>query len=144
MSQSNSAAASDSLSLDCQDAIGRGESGRAPQIVTRLATREDVIEFFGKPQRSTMRAYVAVMDGKVVGVLGVVREEVGKYFCDFKPELHPYLKSITIMRAIKASMKLVADYQGPVVSVAEHAEGCRLLNRLGFTHLDGALYGWLN
>lgn len=84
------------------------------------------------------------MDGMIVGVLGVVREHgYGKYFCDFKPKLQPYLRSITIMRAIKQSMDLVNQYRGPLISVAEHAEGCRLLNRLGFTHLQGALYGWL-
>jgi len=84
------------------------------------------------------------MDGRVVGFIGVVREgPVGKYFCDFRPELQPHLQSIQIMRAIKKSMEFVHKYQGPLVSVAEHAEGCRILNRLGFTHLEGALYGWL-
>lgn len=85
------------------------------------------------------------MDGQVVGMIGVVQEpEVGKFFVDFLPELQPYLQSITIMRALKASLALCDDYHGPVVAVAEHAEGCRMLNRLGFTHLQGALYGWLN
>lgn len=92
-----------------------------------------------------MKAYSALIDGRVVGVLGVVREgPIGKFFCDISPELQPHLRSITIMRAIKASMEIVKDYKGPVISVAEHAEGCRLLNRLGFTHLDGAYYQWLN
>lgn len=88
---------------------------------------------------------MAVMDGEVVGILGVVREgSIGKYFCDFKPELQPYLRSMTIMRAVKESMKIVENYKGPVLSLAEHAEGCRLLNRLGFNHLVGAYYGWHN
>lgn len=91
-----------------------------------------------------MRAIVAEMDGEVVGVVGVVREgPIGKYFCDISPKLQPRLRSITILRAIKASMKLVEQYKGPVVAVAEHAEGCRILNRLGFIHLDGAYYQWL-
>jgi hypothetical protein len=87
---------------------------------------------------------VAEIDGEIVGIIGVVREgPIGKYFCDIKPELEPYLRSMSIMRAIKQSMEFVHEYQGPLVSVAEHAEGCRILNRLGFTHLEGALYGWL-
>lgn len=91
-----------------------------------------------------MRAVVAVMDGRIIGILGVVREgDIGKYFCDFKPELEPYLRSMPIMRAIKQSMGFVHGYKGPLVSVAAHAEGCRILHRLGFTHLQGALYGWL-
>ena len=91
-----------------------------------------------------MRALVAVLDGRVVGMLGVVREEgYGKYFCDFKDELKPYLKSITILRGIKATLRFCDEYRGPMIAVAEHAEGCRILERLGFTHLQGVYYGWL-
>lgn len=115
-----------------------------PTITTRYATSQDVSEFWDEKISGTMRALVAEMDGEVVGFIGVVREgPIGKYFCDFKPELQPYLTSMPIMRAIKKSMEFVHEYQGPLVSVAEHAEGCRILNKLGFTHLDGALYGWL-
>jgi hypothetical protein len=79
-----------------------------------------------------------------VGVIGVVREHgIGKYFCDFSPALEPYLRSLTIMRAIKDSLRFVTEYKGPVGSIAEHAEGCRILNRLGFTHLEGTFYAWL-
>lgn len=92
-----------------------------------------------------MKAIVAEMDGKVAGIIGIVREYgYGKYFCDISPELMPHLRSITVMRAIKESMKFCEEYKGPLVAVAEHAEGCRILNRLGFTHLQGALYGWLS
>ncbi len=92
-----------------------------------------------------MRCIVAFVDGQLSGVIGVVRErEYGKFFCDFKPELQPHLRSITIMRAIKASLRFADQYQGPVIAVADHAESCRILHRLGFTHLHGAYYGWLN
>jgi hypothetical protein len=88
---------------------------------------------------------VAEMDGKVVGIIGVSRENgVGKFFADFKPELKPYLRSVTIMRGIKASLRICDEYRGPVVAIAEHGEGCRILHRLGFEHLEGAYYGWLN
>jgi len=91
-----------------------------------------------------MRANIAIMDGEIVAVVGVVRERnCGKYFCDIKPELQPYLRSITIMRAVWDSLRFLDQYRGPVVAIAEHAESCRLLNRLGFTHIDGALYGWI-
>jgi hypothetical protein len=85
------------------------------------------------------------MDGQPVGVVGVIRERYfGKFFSDFKPELQPHLRSITIMRAINGALDYADRYRGPVIAVAENAEGCRLLHRLGFTHLQGALYGWLN
>jgi hypothetical protein len=102
------------------------------------------MEYFGKPCPGTMRALVAVMDGRVVGFLGMVREgPIGKYFCDISPDLWPHVGSMAVLRAIKQSMKFVEDYKGPVIALAEHAEGCRILHRLGFTHLMGEYYTWL-
>jgi hypothetical protein len=121
------------------------EGQQAPQIITRQATRDDLEEYYGKLPAGSMRAIVAVMDGRVSGVIGVVREyNIGKFFADFRPELQPHLRSITIMRAIKGALRFADDYRGPVVAMADDAEGCRVLHRLGFTHLQGALYGWLN
>ena len=101
--------------------------------------------FYGEPAQGTMRAMVAEMDGKIVGIIGIVREpQWGKFFSDFKPELQAHLKSITIMRAIKQALRFCDEYRGPVLAVAEDAEGCRIMNRLGFTHLHGGWYGWLN
>lgn len=92
-----------------------------------------------------MRAMVACLDGEVAGFIGIVREgPIGKYFCDISPELEPYLQSMTIMRTVKQSMEFVKSYKGPVVALAEHAEGCKILNRLGFTHWEGEYYIWLS
>lgn len=91
-----------------------------------------------------MRGYVAVLDGRVEGICGIIRERnAGKFFADFSPRLKPYLRSVTIMRGVKDALRLCDEYRGPVMAVAEHAEGCRLLARLGFAHLHGAVYGWL-
>ena len=145
MPASSSAEALHDSGCDSRYSVGGiREREEAPEIVTRPARSDDIIEYFGAPQRGTIQAYVAEMDGRIVGILGIVRAHgYGRYFCDLKPKLQPYLRSITIMRAIKQSMDLVHQYRGPLISVAEHAEGCRLLNRLGFTYLQGALYGWL-
>lgn len=108
----------------------------------RNAVASDIEAFYGEPQHNTIRAIVVERD-EILGVIGVAREgEFGKFFCDFKEELTPYLKSITIMRVLKAGMKIVAEYKGPVIAVAEHAEGCRMLFRLGFTHVQGGIYEW--
>ena len=120
------------------------ERGNA-KVRTRVASAEDIERFYGTKPRATLRALVAEMEGKIVGVIGVSREgDVGKFFSDFSPELEPYVRSITIMRAVKESLNLVRQYRGPVVAIAEHGESCRILNRLGFTHLEGAYYIWLH
>ena len=148
MPASNSAEACDYFGSDSGDRFGREkeiEPTSYAKILTRAATAKDVKTYFGEPQRGTMRAIVAEMDGELVGIIGVVRKgPIGKFFCDISSELQPHLRSITILRAIKAGMELVKQYRGPVISIAEHAEGCRILNRLGFTHFDGAYYQWLN
>ncbi len=148
MLANSSAEARDDFGSNSGDQVGRENKDRreAPQkILTRTATAEDIRRYFGCSQRGTLRAIVAEMDGELVGVIGVVREgEIGKLFCDISDKLQPHLQSITILRAIKATMELVKRYRGPVVAIAEHAEGCRILNRLGFSHLDGAYYAWRN
>jgi len=126
----------------------RGETAQpdkepSPQLITRPATGKDIVEFYGSSPYS-MRALVAELDGKIVGVIGVVREpSAGKFFCDFSDELRPFLGCIKIWRAVKAANEFAKAYRGPIVAVAEHAEGCRNLHRLGWTHLQGELYGWL-
>lgn len=92
-----------------------------------------------------MRATICYLNEQPAGVVGVVREQdYGKFFVDFRPQLQPHLRSITIMRAVKESLRFADEYRGPVIAIAEHAESCRLLHRLGFTHLQGAIYAWLN
>jgi len=84
------------------------------------------------------------MDNKCVGLVGVSRgDKWGIYFSEFKEELRPHLRSLPIMRAIKDSLKYCDQYRGPVLSLAKDGEGCRILHRLGFTHLHGGWYGWL-
>lgn len=93
--------------------------------------------------RATVRAYAALLDGKVVGLAGVMREaRVGKFFVDYKPELEPYFSSPTAWRALVAAHRFATEYKGPIVAIAENAEGCRNLVRLGWIHLGGRYYGW--
>ena len=138
----SSAEACDVIGSDSGDGIS-GASDPTPEILIRQATAEDIRCYYGSVP-GTMRAMVAEMDGELVGLIGVIRATThGRFFCDFKPELQPYLQSIKIMRAVKAAHRFCDEYRGPIVAVAEHAEGCRILNRLGWTHLDGVLYAWL-
>ncbi len=138
----SSAEAMHDAGSDCGNRVSRAIA--SSEIVIRAATARDIVEFYGELPSGTMRAMVAVMDDEVVGVIGIVREQLwGKFFSDSKPKLQPHLKSITIMRAIKRSLKFCDDYRGRVLAVAKDAESCRLMHRLGFTHLYGGWYGWL-
>ncbi len=80
-----------------------------------------------------------------MGIIGITKGcDYGTFFSDFTAELKPHLRSVTIMRAIKESLAYCKQYQGPVLALAEDAEGCRIMHRLGFTHLHGGWYGWLS
>jgi len=141
MSASSSAAAL----YDPGSIGGDGVRREKPEIVIRTATADDIDEFFGEPPRGTTRATVAVMDGKVVGIIGITRGfDYGNFFSEFTEELRPHLRSVTIMRAIKDSLAYCEQYKGPVLALALDAEGCRIMNRLGFTHLHEGWYAWLN
>lgn len=142
MFQGNGPEAGEGACCDSGDGIRREQP---PKIITRYAREDDIVEYFGDSTGETVRAIVAEVDGKVAGIVGVVREDShGMYFSNFSEDLRPYLRSVAVMRAIKQSMDIVRAYRGPVISIAETVEGCRILNRLGFRHLEGAIYGWVN
>jgi hypothetical protein len=121
------------------------EAPSSPLIESRFATAADIIEYYGAPQRGTMRAFVILLDGKPAGFIGLLREGgIGKYFTEYKPELQPYLKSITIMRALCKALDWCRAYRGPVIAIATTAESCYTMNRLGFEHMEGVYYGWFD
>ena len=120
-----------------------GDSRGSHRVAWRYATAKDVLIVHKGAVKPTLRAIVVTLDDDPVAILGVSRERgIGKFFADYMDELEPYLPSITVMRAIKASMEFVKDFPGPVYAVAQHAEGARVLTRLGFTHISGDLFLW--
>lgn len=93
----------------------------------------------------TLKAYALLLDGEVHGFIGIVRENgVGKFFTEHTDELQPYIKSITIMRALKKSLDWCREYRGPVIAIATTVQSCITMNRLGFEHLEGVYYGWFD
>ena len=139
MPGSNSSSASNAPGGDRRDGEHRGQ-----KLTTRLVRDGDIEAFFGQPPAGTLQAFVAELDGEVAGIVGVVRElNYGKFFADFKPELTPFLKSVAIMRCVKGALRFCDEYRGPMIAIAEHAEGCRILTRLGFEHMEGRYFAWL-
>lgn len=91
----------------------------------------------------TLRTIVVRRGGRAVGLIGVARNAFfRRFFSEYKPELEPMLKSMTVLRAIKAAMAIVRAQRGTVWAVAEHEEGARVLQRLGFEHETGDLFAW--
>ena len=120
-----------------------GGRGNRSVVAWRYASAADVERFYNGAVRPTLRAVIVTLDGEPVGIIGVSREDgIGKYFSEYRDALKPHLRSITVMRAIKASMEFVKDHPGPVYAGAEHEQGKHILTRLGFTNIDGDLFSW--
>lgn len=80
------------------------------------------------------------LDGKPVGVIGLAREGgATRLFCEYRHELEPYLSSVSCWRAVVAVVEW-AHRSGPVFAVAQHEEGARQLERLGFSCVHGDVW----
>ena len=111
------------------------------KIAWDYATSRDIDAFYQDRPRETLRAVVVRMDGEPVCLIGLAKDvDYDKVFSEYKPVLEPYLKSITVMRALKQFMKWVESSQVPVYAMSVTDSG--ILDKLGFEHISGELYQW--
>lgn len=112
-------------------------------ITWNYATTVDIDAYYGERPRATMRAIAIHLDGITVAIIGLYFD-AGRMmaFSEYKPELEPYLKSMAILRAIKAAQQLFAQSKRPVYAVRE--ECTNILERVGFKHEADGVYKWLS
>lgn len=106
-----------------------------------VATKADIVAFYGSV-RETLRVICAKRDGVPVGFVGIA---IGPHDARFFSE-HRGLsckEMCQCYRAVKMAMKYVKESRRPVISIAEHEQGHKNLKRLGFKHVDGDLYVWV-
>lgn len=116
-------------------------------IVIRPATRADIEAFSDMPDKPTIRAYVAEMDGKVIGMGGMAFQK-GRWiaFCDLTPESRKLKVSIvkTAGRIMDDAMKSGVRFVYAQPDLNEPG-AIRWLERLGFEpdpRSGGLLYRW--
>jgi len=114
-----------------------------PQL--RPATRDDYRAFYGNLPQSTMRAYVATIDDRVVGIGGVLFEHGTKIvFSDMKDEFRPY--KVSIMKFARKVEDVMGSSPGVAVMSSSEPGAARLLDWLGFDHVGqndvGEIYRW--
>lgn len=101
-------------------------------IAYRFATAADIDGYYGERPDVSIRAIVVLLDEKPAGIVGLeLRGDRAIAFSEFKPELEPHMKSITVARAIKAAQVLFRAARVPVIVV--NTSNPPLLERLGFT-----------
>jgi hypothetical protein len=117
------------------------------RVAIRQATAADIAAFYGETPRRSMRALVAVLDGKPVGLAGVYYHQ-GQVvaFSETKPELQGMRHAIG--RGALAVLAMLKRMNIPVLALAQQdIEGsAAFLARCGFEHVEttceGEVYRW--
>ena len=105
----------------------------------RYASAEDVDRYYGERPATTLKAVVILLDGEPVGIAGLSRErDRMRAFSEFKPELEPHLKSMTVLRAVKAVQRMI--HESPLPVIVQDSENPALMERLGFTEVQPGVH----
>ncbi len=108
-------------------------------ITHRLATADDIDRFYdGRPDQ-TIQAVVILLDGEPVGIAGLARErERFIAFSEHKPALAPHLKTMPVLRAVKAAQKIIRSASMPVLVF--DSQNPALMERLGFRLIEPGVH----
>ena len=110
-------------------------------ITYQYANASDIDAYYGERPRPTMRAIAIHLDGAPAAIIGMYfAGDRLMAFSEFKPELELHLKSMAILRAIKAAQRMFEQAKRPVYAVGEGCTG--ILERIGFKHIDDGVYLW--
>lgn len=112
-------------------------------ITTRAARAEDIAEFYPEYRRYSFRAWVAELDGKAEGIIGLALiRPVACLFSKFNEALRPWLRHPAVLRLIKKAEAACRASGTVVLAGAEpdEPESPKILARLGFEPV-GELYG---
>lgn len=111
-------------------------------VTTRAATADDISLFYPDLTASA-RAWVAELDGKPEGIIGIaLLRPIACLFSRFNEVLRPWLRHPAILRLIKKAQAACAETRLQVIAGAEPDEPTApgILERLGFVPV-GEIYG---
>lgn len=112
-----------------------------PAIVP--ATPEILTRFYGQPQRCSVRALAAVLDGEPICIAGTCVQGGRKVmFADVRDEMRRYPK--TGVRMAKKVMDGIRADGVPVAAMADEGveSARRFLEYLGFQPVHDGVYAW--
>lgn len=106
----------------------------ADKVTFVPATPDLVREYYGGPPPYSFKGYVALLDGKPIGIGGVFFHGHPVAFSEMKDEMRPRLKDKA--RAVRVLERLIESYRCPVFAVAAEPTSIALLTKLGFALTD--------
>ncbi len=116
-------------------------------LTARPATRADIARWHPEAT-SSFRAWVAEVDDEPAGIIGLsLTRPAATLFSVAEEPLWPHLKSLTVLRLIKAAQSACRDCRLPIYALVDPDEGYQLtapkiLSRLGFNEVgehDGSI-----
>lgn len=132
------------------------EAGEEPRVIVRRATAADLREYYGGDPPATVKAFAALLDGKVMGVMGIAYGGLARarpcpeVFSESRPEFARHRKSFAVLRAVKELMAMVARTRPAPIAIADrnYPQSTELLQRLGAVRIgsceQGEVYQWGN
>ena len=105
-------------------------------VMVRPATRQDMEQFYPELDAS-FRAWVAEVDGKVAGMIGLaLYRPFACLVSAVDDALRPHLKNIRIGRAIKKMERLCKEHKGGIIAIADPDEitAPEILSRIEFEY----------
>lgn len=105
----------------------------------RYASAADIEKYYGELPPQTIRAVVVTLGDEPVGIAGLSFDG-DRYtaFSEFKPALEPHLKSMPVLRAVKAVEKMIRTANLPVL--VQNTTNPKLLERLGFREIQPGVH----
>lgn len=102
----------------------------ADKVTFVPATPDLVRAYYGGPPPYSFKGYVALLDGKPIGIGGVFFNGCPVAFSEMKEEMRPRTKDKA--RAVRVLERLIETYKSPVFAVAAEPTSVPLLTKLGF------------
>ena len=109
----------------------------------RAARADDIVAIFGKPFYDSFRGYVAELDGKIIGIGGIIYTQPAQAISEITDEMRKY--PVTLMRGAKMLIKLIESCPYQVFARPSEKEKTakRFLTHLGFVPMNDEVYIWL-
>lgn len=108
----------------------------------RPANKADIMAYRGKVYKESFRGIVAEIDGKVVGIAGVLHTQPLQAFSNVLPELKKRPKALIM--AAREFRKILNSYDSPIYAVADEKEknSTGYLEYVGFEPYQKRIYRW--
>jgi hypothetical protein len=107
----------------------------------RPLKKSDLGEF--NSMGKTVRGYAVELDGKVIGIAGVLHTRPLQAFSRMEDELRKHPK--TIIEVINTFKDILKNYDMPVYAIASEKEynSTKVLERIGFELMNDRKYVWI-